>query len=109
MCTLCRRVERVDRLTAGHEQPIAMSADEAEIRRAFRHEDLPDLRAVGRVHVHPVDPFAAESSAAPDVAVNIGADAVVKSGREHSELAPVRQALAVVLHLPTNQLRLLFW
>src|SRR5687768_11261920 len=109
MGALCRRVERVNRLTACHEQAVAMFADEAEVRRAFRHENLPDLRAVWRVHVDAVDPFAAESSAAPDVAVDVGADAVMKSGVEHSKLAAVRQLPAVILHVPPNQLRLLFW
>ena len=80
-----------------------MLADKAKIGRSFGHHDLPDLLAVRRVDVDAVHAIAAEAGGAPDVAVNIRADAVMEAGVQNcTELAAIRQPAAIVLERPTR-------
>src|SRR5262245_54944905 len=100
-------VERVDRLTAGHEEPVPPSADETQVGSAFGHQNLTELGAVGRIDVDAVDPFTAEAGSAPEISLDVGADAVVKARVERRELAPLGQTGSVALDGPRDDLRLL--
>src|SRR5687768_15304024 len=102
MCALGRRVERVDRLAARHEQAVSIPADETQVGRALGHHDLTDLRAIGRIDVDPVPAVPAESGSAPDVAIDVSTDAVMKAGGQRCELAPVGEPVSVVLDGPRD-------
>src|SRR5712691_333147 len=68
-------IHRVERLAAGDEQTVALGASEADIGACFRHTDHADALAAGRNDLH------AGARAAPEVAVDVAADAV--GGRGH--------------------------
>ena len=63
MGALRRRVERVHRLAAADEQPVAALADEGEVGAALGHQDLAELGAVGSAHMHAVNALAAKGEA----------------------------------------------
>src|SRR5262245_38382168 len=90
-------VERVHGLTARHEQTVALLADETQVGGTFRHDNLPDFLAVGRVDVDAVDTLAAESGCAPDIAIHVGADTVVEPGILYCKLATIGETPAVIL------------
>ena len=96
------RVERVDGLAATDKQPVPLLASEGQIGTCLRHQDLADLCAIRHVDVDTVDAFAAKRRRRPDVAVHIGADAVMEALFQGREYLPVRQLAPVVDHVPNN-------
>ena len=101
------RVERVDGLAATDEQPCSLLAGKGQIGTCLRHQDLADLCAIWHVDVDTVDAFAAKGCRRPDVAVHIGADAVMEALLQGREYLPVRQLAPVVDHVPNNDRRCL--
>src|SRR5712691_6444752 len=85
-------VQRIDRRAAGHEQPIALRAAEAEIGNDFRRMEERHLFAVWCMDAHAVGLDAAPAPAAPDVAVGIAADAVREPRPEVGELLAAAHA-----------------
>src|SRR5947207_8538993 len=63
------RVEGVDRLSRGHEEPVAQDAAEAEVGARLGQENARKLVAVWREHVDAVEAFAALGGG-PHVAVH---------------------------------------
>lgn len=74
--------QRINRVTAGHEQPIAFAPAEAQVRAAFRQRNVPDSLALRVEHAHAVEFFqvgfrvAVAAPAAPQVAGFVALDAV---------------------------------
>ena len=68
-------VDHVERLAAGHEQPVPLRAAEADVGARLRQADHADALAVRRDHLH------AGPRARPDVAVDVAADAVGRRRR----------------------------
>src|SRR5688500_13469389 len=100
-------VERIHRLAARHEQPVPLLADEAQVRSSLGHQHLADLRAVWRIDVDAVHAFAAKSGPTPDIAVDIRANAIVKTRIERREFTTVGQTAAAILNIPCDDLRFL--
>src|SRR3984893_6711147 len=74
-------VERIERVARGHEQPVALHTAEAEIGAALGQRDEADGFA-GRVeNLHPVQLRAAHAPAAPQIAVDVAAQAVGRAVR----------------------------
>src|SRR6185295_107022 len=68
-------VDRVDRMARGHEQPVALDPAEADVGGALGQRDEAD-RLAGRVeHLHAVQ-RRAHAPAAPQIAVDVDAEAV---------------------------------
>ena len=78
--TLRFDVDGVQRLAAGHEQAVALGAAEADVAADLRQQDLADARAVRGEDVDAVVAVADPAGAGPDVAVDVGADAVGEAG-----------------------------
>src|SRR5262245_65617094 len=69
-------VERIERVARGHEQPVALDTAEAEIGAALGQRDEAD-GFTGRVeNLHSVQLRAAHAPAAPQIAVDVAAQAV---------------------------------
>src|SRR5260370_26226640 len=74
-------VERIDRMARGHEQPVALDAAEADIGRAFGQRDETD-RLTARVEdFHSVLLRVAHAPAAPQIALDVAAEAVRRTAR----------------------------
>src|SRR5258706_12616659 len=72
-------VERIERMARGYEQPGALDTAEAEIGAALGQRDEADGFA-GRVeNLHPVQLRAAPAPAAPQIPVDVAAQAVGRS------------------------------
>src|SRR5262245_8831508 len=69
-------VERIDRVARGHEQAVAVAAAEADVGAALRERDEADRLAVGVEHLDAVKTGAPHAPAAPQIAVDIDAEAV---------------------------------
>src|SRR5215212_4451698 len=88
-------VERIDRLARRHEQAVAATAAEADVGAALRQLDAADEGAVAVVDHHAVELVGAHAPAAPEVPVDVDAEAVrgARAGvDEHAlvlELPPV--------------------
>ena len=82
-------VDGVERLAGGHEQPVALGPAEAEVGADLRQQDQADARAVRAEDVHAVVAVADPAGADPDVAVDVGADAVGQAGA-FAQAAPSR-------------------
>ena len=89
-------------MAAGHEEAVALRAAEADVAADLGQTDLADAFAVGRENVDAVVAVADPAGAGPDVAVDVGANAV---GQAHfvmaielhrDELAPFVSRLASV-------------
>jgi len=91
----CVDVQRIQRLTCRHEQPVASCAAKADIRGAFGQRDAADHCAVGREHRDTVE-FGAHSPAAPQIAIDIAAEAIGRALTEIGEIAAVAQRCAVI-------------
>src|SRR5262245_23178862 len=63
-------IDRIQRLTCGHEEPVAARAAEAYVRTGLGQPNHPDALAVRRDHLHP------GPRAGPDVAIGVAANAV---------------------------------
>src|SRR5262245_19582732 len=78
--TLCFDEDGIERLAAGHEQAVAAGAAEAEVAADFGQQDLADAGSVGGEDVDAVVAVADPAHRGPDIAVDVAADAVGKSG-----------------------------
>src|SRR6516165_11961548 len=89
-------VERIERVARGHEQPVALDAAEAEIGGPLGQGDEADGLA-GRVeNLHSVQLRAAHAPAAPQIAVDVAAEAVGRAIRfGGDEGAAVRELVVV--------------
>src|SRR5262249_26125547 len=90
-------VERIERMTRGHEQAGAPAPAEGEVGAALRQRDEADRLTLGIEHLDPVELGVAHAPAAPEVAVRVDAEAVgraVRLGRDQDTL--VDEAGAVV-------------
>src|SRR5829696_10099826 len=76
-------VDRVDGLTGGDHQPVALGTTEDEIGGRLRQADVADALALWGEDVHPVVAIADPAARGPDVAVDVGAH------RIRSDLLPV--------------------
>src|SRR5476649_1234942 len=79
-------IERIDRLTCGHEQAVALLAAETDVGAALGQHDAADHRAVGGVNRDPVLGLAA-APCAPEVAVGVDPDSVAAAWLGAAELA----------------------
>src|SRR5882762_7544140 len=68
-------VERIERVACRHEQAVPPHPAEAEVGGALRQVDLADALAVGVEHDHAVVALA-HAPAAPQIAVDVAAEAV---------------------------------
>src|SRR6266568_5155345 len=68
-------VDGIDRGAARHEQPVPLLAAEAQVRTGLRQVDLADQLAARRVAAHAVLLGIGPTHAAPDIAVDVGANA----------------------------------
>src|SRR5688500_19375416 len=88
-------VERIDRLARRHEQAVAATPAEGQVGAALRQLDAADEVAVAVVDHHAVELVRAHAPAAPQVPVDVDAEAVrgARAGvDEHAlglELSPV--------------------
>src|SRR5215207_4067610 len=64
-------VHRVDGLTGGDHQPVALGATKDQVRGRLREADVADALAFRREDVHPVIAIANPTAGGPDVAVNV--------------------------------------
>ena len=87
-------VDRVERLAGRHEQAVALQPAEAQIGAALGQCDAADHRAVGGENRDPVQGLA-HPPAAPQIAVDIAAEAVGRAVAEIGEVARVGEAGAV--------------
>src|SRR5215510_1144484 len=76
MRSLRLHIHRVERLTAGHEQSVALASAEAQVRAALGQHDLTDAVTIGGKDVHAVKTLTAPTRSRPDIASAIGANAV---------------------------------
>src|SRR5437667_5416266 len=81
-------IEGVDRLAGGHEEAVALPAAETHIGAALGQHDAADHRAVGGVDRDAVL-GRATAPCAPDIAIEVDAEAVAAAGLGAAELAPV--------------------
>src|SRR5471032_2791386 len=73
---LCIHIEGVERVTGRHEQAVAVTAAEADVGAALGQVDMADRLALGTEDTNAVEFVAAHSPAAPQIAVDIDAEAV---------------------------------
>src|SRR5215470_11786046 len=93
---LCVHEHGIDRMARRHEQAIALDAAEAQIGGALRQRDEPDRLAVGVEDLHAVLLRVAHAPAAPEIAVDVAAEAVGGAARlGGDERAAVHELLAV--------------
>src|SRR6478735_1831129 len=74
-------VERVERVARRNEQPVAVATAEAEVGGALRQVDMADRLAFRIEDAHAVELGRAHAPAAPQVAVDIDAEAVGRAAR----------------------------
>src|SRR5207249_9108421 len=85
-------VERVQRRARGHEQAVAIRPAEAEVGAALGQVDAGDQLAVGIEDVDAVQPLLPHAPAAPEVAVDVAAEAVGRALTGVDELALVLES-----------------
>src|SRR5215831_10967311 len=99
MRSLGLHIHRVERLTAGHEQAVALAPAETQVRAALGQHDLTDAITIGGKDVHAVKTLTAPTSSRPDIASAIGANTVrhpLHPLKDHAgKSAAVPQALAI--------------
>jgi hypothetical protein len=86
---------RVHGPVRSHQQAIALGIADADVRAAFRQQDVTDHLAIRREHGDAVLPFAA-GEAAPDVALHVAADVLCVAGGRIEKQAAVAQRPAVL-------------
>src|SRR5215469_8031893 len=88
-------VERIDRLARRHKEAVALDAAKTDIGTAFGQHDAADHGAVGGEDRDPVFGLAA-APGAPQIALDIDAEAVTTARLGGAKLAPVYRLGAVV-------------
>src|SRR3989449_9529791 len=88
-------VQRIDRRAAGHEQPVALRAAEAEVANHLRRMEEGQQLAAGCMDAHAVGVDSAPAPSAPDIALGVTADTVRESWLEVDENFPAAQRGAV--------------
>src|SRR5262245_22673008 len=90
-------IERVERMTGRHEKPVALEAAEADVGAALGQRDKADRLAGSIKNLDPVLLLVAHPPAAPEVAIDVKAEAVGRAPRlGGDEGTSVRQLAAVV-------------
>src|SRR6516225_4346467 len=89
-------IERIERMARGHEQAVASGTAEAEICAAFGQRDEGDRLAGGIENLDPVLLGVAHAPAAPEIAVDIAAEAVGRATRFGSDEGATICELVVV-------------
>src|SRR5260370_17064320 len=91
------RVERIERVTRGHEQAVALAPAESEVGAALRQRDEADRLALGIEHLDPIELGVAHAPAAPQVAVHVDTEAVGRAiGLRRDQDALVDEASPVL-------------
>src|ERR1700760_3338903 len=73
-------IQRVERMRRGHEQAVALAAAEAQVGAALRQRDVADRLTLRRKPTHAVE-LGRHPPAAPEIAVDIAADAILRALR----------------------------
>src|SRR2546425_3173709 len=80
MRTLSFDVNGVERLAGSHEQAVPFFAAETNVAANLGQKDLPNTLPMWVKDVNAVVTFPDPSCSNPDIAINVGADAIGKSG-----------------------------
>src|SRR5579872_4418699 len=88
-------VDGVERLARRHEQPVSLDPAEAQIGAAFGQGDAADHLAVRGDYDHSVQPLAG-APAAPQIAMDIAAEAVRRAVADIGERASIGEPGAVI-------------
>src|SRR5262245_11154898 len=88
--------QRIDRMARRHEQAVALGAAEADVGAALRQRNESDRLAGGVENLHAVLLRIAHAPAAPEIAVDVAAEAVRRAARLGGEEgARIGELLAV--------------
>src|SRR5262245_25284063 len=73
--------QRIDRMARRHEQAVALGAAEADVGAAFRQRNESDRLGSGVENLHAVLLRIAHAPAAPEITVDVAAEAVGRAAR----------------------------